>query len=94
MTCEQQNFAVTMTDQCTTHEQWLSVMRFGMGTLIEDSAFLVELIVREAERERDRTGLSHRRTSDDAAAIFRRLGLRVVVCDAETPDRHSPGDAA
>lgn len=27
-----ENFAIDLTDKCQTHEQWLTVMRFGLGT--------------------------------------------------------------
>lgn len=44
------NFAIDLTDKCTTDEQWLSVMRFGMQTLLDDPLLLMECIVRRATK--------------------------------------------
>ncbi len=47
-------FAIQLTNQTKTHEEWLSVMRFGMNTLLEDEITLIECVVTEAMREKAR----------------------------------------
>lgn len=75
---DQENFAIQLTDSCKTHEEWLSVMHFGMGTLLRSQPLLMECIVREAERECKRTGLPSRVPADHARAIMVELGLKFV----------------
>lgn len=80
---EEENFAVTLTDQCKTHAAWLAVVLFGLGTLLENQPLLIEVITREAERECDRfnssiQGASHH-PSDHVRNILGELGLRLVV---------------
>lgn len=47
-------FAIHLTNQTKTHKEWLSVMRFGMNTLLEDEITLIECVVTEAMREKTR----------------------------------------
>lgn len=79
MTPEQEQFALDLADNSETHEQWLSIVRFGLKTLIEEQILLVEIISREAKRETERSGLKSRDVSDDMRAIFGELGLRIVL---------------
>lgn len=79
MTNEQENFAIQLTNDCKTHEQWLAVVRFGLKTLLEDQTLLFEIIVREANRMHGRAGIAGRVVSDDARIIFDELGLRFYV---------------
>ena len=37
-----------------THEEWLSVMRFGLNTLLGDQLVLIDCIFTEAMREKTR----------------------------------------
>lgn len=77
----QENFAITLTDQTTNHQEWLAVVRYGLETLLKDPPLLVEIIVREAERELQRCGIESHVTADHARAIFKDLGLRLTVSE-------------
>lgn len=74
---EKENFAITLTDSCKTHKEWLAVVRFGLGTLLEDQHTLIEVIVREAQREAAKH--PQRRDADHAVSILKELGLRLEV---------------
>jgi hypothetical protein len=72
---ELEEFAIELTDKCPTHKEWLMVMNFGMGTLVKNQLFLIELIFKEAER------LAKLRSDaytviDGAVFICSELGLR------------------
>jgi hypothetical protein len=71
------NFAVKMADACATHAEWLALVRFGLGTLLEDQALLIEIVVREADRAA-KTSPIGRVAGDVAPMIFAELGLAVV----------------
>lgn len=80
---DHENFAIDLTDKCTTHEQWLSIMRFGLGTFIKNQPLLMECIVRESTREAERfnktcAGSLHV-AADHACTILAELGLRFEV---------------
>lgn len=75
---DKENFAISLTDEAKTHDQWLCIVRYGLKTLLEDQQLLIEIIVREADRMRERAGLGHRKTSDDARVIMQELGLKFV----------------
>lgn len=83
MEADQENFAVTLTDRCDTHEQWLSVVRFGMPTLLRSPAVLIEIIVREAVKRGRHNAVKSRVVADDAAEILGELGLRFTTTEAE-----------
>lgn len=78
---EIETFAVTLTDSTKTHDEWLAVVRFGLSTLMENQSLLIEVIVREAQREAERfnkervTGLHL--PSDEVASILLHLGLKL-----------------
>jgi hypothetical protein len=72
---EIENFAVKLTNDCETHEAWLAVVRYGLGTLLENQSLFIEIIVREAEKMTDMPG----KTSDRVRFIFEELGLRFVI---------------
>jgi len=78
---EKENFAINLTDQCKTHDQWLTVVKFGMGTLLKDQHLLFEIIVREAEREAKRSGVDSHVAADHVASIMKELGLRLICAD-------------
>ncbi len=75
-----ENFAIDLTDKCQTHEQWLTVMRFGLGTLLKNQPLLMECIVRESDREAHRfnkkCGAATHVPADHARTIMQELGLR------------------
>jgi hypothetical protein len=77
---ERENFAVTITDTCNTHQEWLAVVRYGLGSLLENQPLLIEIIVREAVREIERGHMpSSHVAADEARRIFQELGLRFEV---------------
>ena len=77
---EQENFAIKLTDQCSTHSEWLAVVRYGLATLLQNQPLLIEIIVREAVKEIERGAVpgSHV-AADEARRIFKELGLRFEV---------------
>lgn len=74
---DMENFAVNLTDDCKTHEEWLAVVRFGLGTLMQNQLLLVEIIWREAEKRQ----LPPHKVSDQARFIFDELGLKLVLAE-------------
>jgi hypothetical protein len=77
MTIEMENFAVQLAAKTHTHEHWLAVVRFGLGTLIENQSVLAEILVAEASREAEKNP-THK-ASDEISTILRELGLRLSV---------------
>jgi hypothetical protein len=77
MTIEMENFAVELAAKTQTHAEWLAVVRFGLGTLIENQSLLAEILVAEAAREAGK--ISTHKASDEIAKILRELGLRLSV---------------
>ena len=82
---DQENFVVNLTDTCDTHEKWLSIMRFGLVTLLGQQRLLAELLVREAQRERERSAIPSHVVADHIAKIIAKiideLGLKFVLAD-------------
>jgi hypothetical protein len=75
---DMENFAIKLTDDCENHEAWLSVVRYGMGTLMDNQPLLIEIIAREATKQNERKGVKGRVIADEARQIFTELGLRIV----------------
>jgi len=71
------DFIYNMDEQCSTHDDWLVFVRFGMPTLIKDQDVLVELIYREAMREAQRSGQDEFRPAEFMKAILDELGLHL-----------------
>ena len=82
MTPEQEQFAIDLTDNSRTHDDFLLLVRFGMKTLLEHQTVLIEIIFREAERELKRKNLAGRTISDEGRKIFDELGLRFTQTDS------------
>lgn len=70
---DRENFAINLTDSAKTHDDWLCIVRFGLKTLLEDQRLLIEVIVREAQRMHDRTGIEGRVVADEARVIMQEL---------------------
>lgn len=66
----------------STYEAWLALMRFGVGTIAPKGLFALELIVREAERNRCGSPQFHC-VADRVVRITRDLGWDVKF--TETP---------
>jgi hypothetical protein len=76
MTVGQENFIIQLAEQTKTHEEWLSLVRFGLGTLLERQPLLAEILVLEAMREACK--IPSHKTSDEIAKILREVGLKLV----------------
>lgn len=68
-------FARSMALQCRTHAEWLVLMRYGLGFLVDNQPLLVELISGEAARETDRQGAEGSTAANLKAVILDELGL-------------------
>ena len=77
MTTEQENFAVNLTAKCKTHDEWLSVVRFGLATLLENQRVFAEIIVSEAQRCAE--SVPDHKPSDHIGSILCSLGLKLSV---------------
>ena len=77
MTIEEQNFASRLASSTETHADWLAVMNFGMGTLINEPAMLAELLCAEAIRVAEKTPTHN--AADELPGIMKELGLRFVI---------------
>jgi hypothetical protein len=76
---DRENFAVELTDKCENRAQWLSVMRFGLETLMKEPKLLMELVVRRASRELAESQSVTKVVADFAADLLSELGLKFVV---------------
>jgi hypothetical protein len=47
------DFLDKMMRDCKTHDKWLTIVNFGLPTLLKDRDVLIELIVNEASRISD-----------------------------------------
>lgn len=47
---EIEEFAIELTDKCPTHQEWIKVIRYGMGFLLTTPDLLIELVFKEADR--------------------------------------------
>ena len=74
-----EQFVIELSDKTTNHEQWLLVVRFGIHHLMENQPLLMEVIVREAQRECAKSQRPNRVPADDARVILDELGLRLVL---------------
>lgn len=82
MSEEVREFAQQLADQTETHEQWLAVVRFGIGTLVRNPEVLAELLIGEANKEFNRQpGTSSVRTAPHVhlKRIMDELGLKFVL---------------
>jgi hypothetical protein len=77
-----ENFAIQLTDAAKTHEEWLSIVCFGMATLLENQLLLMECIVREASRQNERSKVKSRVVADEARQIMEELGLRICMSNS------------
>ena len=47
MTPEQKNFIIELTKAAKTHKEWLTIVKFGLPTLLESPGLLAEIIAAE-----------------------------------------------
>ena len=74
MTREEKHFAQYLAAQTKTHEEWLTVIRYGIHSVKSEQDLLIEMITIEACRQAAK--VLGCKPSDDIAKIFRELGLR------------------
>jgi len=72
-----ENFAIQLTSQTQNHDEWLAVVRYGLNTLLEDPPLLIEIVVREAQRQLELGGDEGRVVAQQARTIFQELRLRI-----------------
>lgn len=70
-----ESFARSLAEQTNTHNEWLAVMKYGMGTLLENQPLLIFLIDAEAKREFQKGAFDR---ADLPQRIFRELKLKIV----------------
>jgi len=86
-----ENFAITLTDNCKTEDEWLAVMRFGMGQLLDRPLLLMECIGRRAQRMKEESPVSSKVVADFASELMGKLNLRFEMCDQPPPPSTSQG---
>ena len=82
---DMESFAVNLTDQSETHDDWLSIVRYGLGTLTENQPLFFEIIWREVAKMQKRHGITGRVVADDARQIFQELDLRICPSEPTQP---------
>jgi hypothetical protein len=75
MKLHQENFATNLAANTKSHEEWLSVVKFGLGTLLENQGTLAEIIAAEAARE---SAKNNEPPHFEMHRMMRELGLRFV----------------
>jgi hypothetical protein len=75
MNLDQERFATNLAANTKNHDEWLSVVRFGLDTLLENQGTLAEILAAEAARESAK--------NDDPRhfemhRMMRELGLRFI----------------
>lgn len=77
---ETEQLATKLCNSTETHEEWLSVMRFGMNTLLGDPLVLIDCIFTEAKREKERNDKPRNQQEVPAIAweIFEELELKIT----------------
>lgn len=74
-TADMEQFAISLADKCEDHEAWLAIVRFGLGTFMENQALMIEVIAREAAKQLDRKQIKSLVIADEVRFIFQELGL-------------------
>ena len=72
---DHEEFVSELANQCKTHEQWVSLVRFGLPTLLKEQSLLMKIIVLESERRSSDTFSLPLRANQ----ILGELGLRLTV---------------
>lgn len=51
---DNKQFALNLTDNAKNNAEWLNIVEFGLGTLLDNQDLLVKILVEEAIREQGR----------------------------------------
>jgi hypothetical protein len=74
-------FARNLAASCKDHESWLTLIRYGLATLLENQPLLIELIFREAVRLVKWSEVEAGYVPiEEVRAILTELGIRLEVC--------------
>lgn len=87
MTTSQENFAVALTEKTHSHDEWLAIVRFGLGALLESQNVLAEILVNEAVREASK--IPTHEPADEIAKILGELGLKLSCPNTKLTNRPS-----
>lgn len=80
---QMEEFVSGLAKAAKSHDDWLVIMRFGLGTLLEEQGFLFELVWQEAMRENKRRSGPAEEVTIVAHQIFNELRLKLVCRDGE-----------
>lgn len=86
-TADMEQFAISLADKCEDHEAWLAIVRFGLGTFMENQALMIEVIAREAVKQLDRKQIKSLVIADEVRFIFQELGLHLTVHPGDSQRR-------
>ncbi len=77
---ETEHLATQLCNSTKTHEEWLSVIRFGINTLLADQLVLIDCIFSEATREKERNDKPRNQQEVPVIAweIFEELKLKIT----------------
>lgn len=74
MNIDQENFAKNLAAKTKTHDEWLAVVRYGLGTLMDaPHGLLAEIIGAEAKREAEK---NNDEPHWELGRMMRELGLK------------------
>ena len=75
MKLNEERFATNLAASTKTHDEWLSVVKFGLQTLLENQGTLAEIIAVEAAREAVKNDYP---PHFEMHRMMRELGLRFI----------------
>jgi hypothetical protein len=75
---EDENFIINLFDAAKTHDEFLTIMRFGRHQLLQNQPLLAEILVRYAHRRAEEDGRDSVQGSDFIASLLKELGLKIV----------------
>lgn len=84
---EMENFAVKLTDDSADHNAWLALIQYGLDTFLKNQPLFIEVVIREAEKQLSRKDIKGRVIADEVRAIFKELGLRLVIEEKKRGDK-------
>lgn len=70
--------AQQLAQQCASHDEWLTTMRFFLPSLLNDQQCLFECVMVEAKRQVKKGGKSARALEDYVADTLDELKLKLV----------------